>query len=49
MDEDSRLLTKLDMMAYSPVFDYRSVATRGSQGLTAQLGAYLFYNRGHAA
>lgn len=26
MDEDNRLLTKLYMMAYSPVFDYRSVA-----------------------
>jgi hypothetical protein len=25
MDEDSRLLTKLDM-TYSPVFDYRPVA-----------------------
>lgn len=48
MDEDNRLLTKLDM-AYSPVFNYRFVATLGSQGLTARLGAYLFCNRGQAA
>lgn len=45
MDEDSRLLTKL-YMAYSPVFDYGSVAFIVLGPLRR---AYLFCNRGQAA